>query len=90
MFTGRRYFVWSEEEARVVREYFKDYINDTEHEGTKGHLPGNVCLTCLFDTYYNVMCTNNLGLLGQTHKVCTEFRFTNSFSGFKFGVGTLG
>ncbi|CAC5415321.1 unnamed protein product [Mytilus coruscus] len=37
---GRRYVNWNEEDAKVVRMYFKDYVQDVSKEKSKGSLPG--------------------------------------------------
>lgn len=41
-FSGRKYSKWTSRDASVLREYFKDAIENTSQQGNQGGLPGNL------------------------------------------------
>ncbi|XP_052059028.1 uncharacterized protein LOC127699762 [Mytilus californianus] len=52
---GRRYVNWNQEDAKVVRTYFKDYVQDVSKEKSKGSLPGYKAIEVFMKTYPKVM-----------------------------------
>jgi len=47
MFTGRRYIKWSENDTRIISEYFKEYFLG-DRDGIKGSLPSKSGCVLIF------------------------------------------